>query len=380
MNRLKKYTGWVAAFIFGVALIAVYKTFDNIQNVFSFLGDVIKAMAPFLIGFIIAYVLDRPCRKIEGLYSDSKLGFIRKKSRGLSILSVYLIFVIALAVVIRMIIPALYTNIIDLYNNIIPLTQSAAEKIDSFQKSLGISIIEINEETAKSAIQSVLNSVNIGKIGNYAKGAISFTSGLLNAFIAIIISVYMLIDREKLIGVYRRVLAVIVPPDKIGRVQRYTERINAIFSNYVYSCVIDAMIVAVLATIILSIIGVKYAIIFGTFIGLCNLIPYFGAIFSNVITVIITIFSGGWLKAVWVAASLFVLGQIDGNFIGPRIMGDKLEVRPIWIIFAVTVGGGLFGVAGMLLSVPAMMVIRMLLSELISNIEEKREMQTGRQE
>lgn len=368
------------AFVFGVALIAVYKTFDNIHNVYSFAGEVIGAMTPFLIGFVIAYVLNRPCRRIEELYSNSKSAFIKKRCGGLGVATVYLIFVIVLAVMIGMVIPALCRNVIDLYNNIIPFTQSAAEKIDSIQQRLGINIIEVNEETAKAAIQSVLNNINVGEFGKYAKGAISFTSGLLNIFIALIVSIYMLLDRERLIAGYKRLLSVLVPPERLGSVQRYTKRINEIFSNYVYSCVLDAMIVAVLATIILSILGIKYSIIFGAFIGLCNLIPYFGAIISNVVTVIITIFTGGWLKAVWVAAALLVLGQIDGNFIGPKIMGNKLDVRPIWIIFAVTVGGGLFGVVGMLLSVPAMMVIRMLLSELISNIEEKRASQNKEQE
>ena len=372
LNIFRKYTSWIIAFVFGVALIAVYKTFDNIHNVFLYIGEIIRAMTPFLIGFIIAYVLNKPCLKIEELYKNAKPAFIKKKSRGLSVLSVYLVFVLILAVVIRMVIPTLYSNIIDLYNNIIPFTQSAAEKIDDIQKSLGITIFEVNEETAKAAIQSVLNSINIGEFGKYAKGAISFTSGLLNVFISLIVSIYMLLDREHLIAGYRRIMSALLPPAKLKSVQRYTKRINEIFSNYVYSCVIDAMIVAVLATIILSIIGVKYSIIFGTFIGLCNLIPYFGAMISNIVTVIITIFTGGWFKALWVAVSLLVLGQIDGNFIGPKIMGSKLDVRPIWIIFAVTVGGGLFGVVGMLLSVPVMMVIRMLLSEIMSNIEEKR--------
>lgn len=372
MKKLEQYTKWIIIFVVGTALITVYKTFDNLQNIFSFFGRIFSILTPFIIGFIIAYVLNLPCKKLEKLYSGAKIPSVRKHASKLSILSIYIVFAIIAFVIIRTIIPKLYTNVLDLYNNIIPFTQNALSEIDKFQKNLGISLININEDTAKSTLQNILGNINVGGFGKYAMGAISFTSGLFNIFIAIIVSIYMLIDREHLLSGYNHVISVIIPPKKLKTFKRYTARINEICSNYVYSCVLDAIIVAVLSTIILSIVGVKYSIIFGTLIGCCNLIPYFGAIISNCVTMVFIFFSSGWVKTIWAAISLFILGQLDGNVIGPKIMGSKLDVRPIWIIFSITLGGGLFGIAGMLLSVPAMMVIKMLLSELMLNIEEKR--------
>lgn len=366
---------WIVAFVFGAALIAVYKTFDNFQHVLAFIGDIFSALTPFIIGAVIAYILNLPSKKLKNLYDKSKLKFVKEKSKALSIASVYVIFLLIIAVLIRTVIPNLYSNIIDFYNNIIPFTQNALAELSAFQDNIGITIVDINGDTAKNAVQNILNSFNIGEFGKYAKGAVSFTSGLFNVFIALIISVYMLIDKQLLIDGFNKFLSLVTPDDKEPAVKRFFQRANKIFSDYIYSCVLDACLVAVLATIILSVLGVKYSIIFGTFIGFCNLIPYFGAIISNCLTVIITIFSGGIMKAVWVAVSLFVLGQVDGNIIGPKIMGNKLEVRPLWIIFAVTLGGGLFGVAGMLLSVPVTMVLRMVLSEVIENMEKKKQEQ-----
>lgn len=379
MKKFEQYTKWVIIFVVGTALITVYKTFDNLQNIFSFLGKLFSALTPFIIGFVIAYILNLPCKKLEKLYSSANPDLIKKNASKLSIVSVYVIFAIIVFVIIRAIIPKLYTNITDLYNNIIPFTQNALSEIDVFQKKFGITIIDINEDTAKSTLQNILNNVNIGGFGKYAKGAISFTSGLFNIFIAIIVSIYMLVDRERLVSGYNHFISIVIPQSKLKTFKRYTARINEICSNYVYSCVMDAAIVAVLSTIILSIIGIKYSIIFGTFIGCCNLIPYFGAIISNCITMVFVFFSSGWVKTLWTMASLFILGQLDGNVIGPKIMGSKLEVRPILIIFSITLGGGLFGVPGMLLSVPAMMVIKMLLSELMLNIEEKREAEKNKE-
>lgn len=372
LKNYEKYMKWIVAFVFGAALIAVYKTFDNIQNVLQFLGDIISACMPFIIGFFIAYVLDLPCRKLEKAYKNIKFTAVNKRSRGLSIITVYVVFVLVIAVAVRTIIPNLYNNIIDLYNNIIPFTQSALGEIEKLQEKLGMTFIEINEATARETMQKILNGINIKEFGKYAQGAINFTSGLLKTFISLIISIYALSGREKLYDGYKTLLYVMFGSKKANTVHKYMKRVNEIFSNYIYCCVLDAVIVAALATIILSLIGVKYALIFGTLIGLCNLIPYFGAIVSNCVTVAVTIFTGGWFKAIWSAVGLFVLGQLDGNFIGPKIMGNKLDVSPLWIIFAVTLGGGLFGVAGMVLSVPVMMVIKMLVTDWFEDIKEKR--------
>ena len=380
MKKYQKHAKWIAAFVFATALIAVYKTFDNLGNVFSFFGSVMGALTPFITGFVIAYILNIPCRKIEGLYKKVKIKQIGEKSRGLSILSVYILFILIVTVVIRAVIPSLYSNIVDLSNNIIPFSQNALKMIDDLQKQLNITIFEINETTVNNALYGILNSINISEFGKYAQGAINFTSGLLTAFIALIISIYLLIDWDRIVKGGGRLLNTFLSENSAKTVKRYILSINDIFSSYIYCCVLDAAIVACLATIALSIVGVKYSIIFGTLIGLCNLIPYFGAMISNSLTIVITIFTGGWLKALWAAVVLFVLSQLDGNLIGPKIMGSKLDVRPLWIIFAVTFGGGLFGVVGMLVSVPAMMVIRMIASEIIANYEEKKALQAKNQE
>lgn len=373
MKNYQQYMKLIIAFVFGTALIAVYKTFDNFRYVLSFVGDVFSALTPFIIGAMIAYVLNLPAKKLEKFISKCKLGFIRKKSKILSIAGVYVIFLLIAGILVRTVIPNLYNNIIDLYNNIIPFTQNVLAELDDLQEKIGVTFIEINGDTAKSTVQNLLNKFNIAEFGKYAEGALSFTSGLFNVFIALIVSIYMLIDKESLMASFNRFSAIVVPKGKQTAVREFLSRTNKIFSDYIYSCVLDSCIVAVLATVVLSLLGVRYSIIFGTFIGICNLIPYFGAIVSNCLTVAVTIFTGGVMKAVWTAGSLFVLAQIDGNVIGPRIMGNKLEVRPLWIIFSVTLGGGLFGVAGMLLSVPVMMVARMIISEFFDNAEKKKQ-------
>ena len=115
----------------------------------------------------------------------------------------------------------------------------------------------------------------------------------------------------------------------------------------------------------MSIMKVKYAVLLGFLIGLFNIIPYFGAIVAVIIAVIITIFTGGFIQAIWLAVVVVALQQIDANIINPKILGNSLNLSPILVIFAVTVGGAYFGVLGMFLGVPVIAFIKIILEDFI---------------
>ena len=132
-----------------------------------------------------------------------------------------------------------------------------------------------------------------------------------------------------------------------------------------------SVIMAVVCSIVLMIMKVKYALILGLFIGAMDMIPYFGSIISFVISLIVTFITGGVWKGVWTGVVLLVLQQIDGNLLGPKIGGESLETT-LWIIFAVTVGGALFGFMGMLFSVPVLAIIRAIMSDYFTAREMKK--------
>lgn len=125
-------------------------------------------------------------------------------------------------------------------------------------------------------------------------------------------------------------------------------------------------------SVALTIMKVKYAVLLGFLIGVFNLIPYFGAIIAVIVACVITIFTGGFVQAIWVAVVLIILQQIDANIINPKILRDALEISKILIIFAVTVGGAYFGVLGMFLGVPAIAVIKMMLDDYIERNEKEK--------
>lgn len=368
MSKFKKYNILFAVFILCAALIVIYKSIDNLSSVKDFFAGLLNVIKPFLVGFVIAYILNMPCKRIRKRLAASKNKFISEKSKGISILAVYLIAILIVVIVVRAVVPALYSNVMDMYNNAPAYINKIMIFIDYWQTKLGINLFSANENiSAGKMIEDLLKNVSLTEFSKYAEGVITLTSGVINTFIAIIVSVYMLIDSELIINGIKSALSAIVGDSKTEKVLNYCTKVNGIFAKYIYCRVIDAVIIAVISVIILSLLRVKYAPALGFMVGFCNLIPYFGSIIGTVVTMLITLVTGGMAKMLWTGISLLIMEQIDGNYIGPKIMGEMLEIRPLAVIFAVTVGGGLFGVLGMLISVPVAVVIKMIAEDYLAD-------------
>lgn len=365
MNFIKKHKPWSYILIILLVSIFAYKLIDKVDSVFKYIGLVWDALTPFVIGFVIAYLVNQPCKSISKLFEKSKVGFLKKHSKGLGVLVVYSVLLIIITIVLRMILPALYNNIVDLFSNMPYYIQNALKFVENLQQQTDIRLINFQTLSVENAVNYFIKEVDINQFAKYAEGIISATSGIMDVFIAIIVSVYMSLDKERIAKNIKRVISILFPEKISKNLFEYISKINNIFSKYIYCKVIEAVIIMILSTIILNLFGVKYALILGIMTGFLNFIPYFGSIISTVLTIVITIFSTGIAQAFWAGISLLVLEQIDGNFIGPKIIGDVLDMRPIWVIFSVTLGGGLFGFFGMLLSTPVVMVIQMILRDII---------------
>ena len=350
-----------------IQLLIIYKSIDNLTAVGRFFSMIYTAVKPFVTAFLIAYILNMPCKSIEKRLNKTKFGLLNKYSRCISILLVYIMAVIVLTVSVRTIVPEIYENCLDMYKNASLYMEGIVTYINSWLDRFEYNIISI--ESVTNGILGYIKNINVTEFSKYAQGVINFTSGLMNTFISIVASVYMLLDSKRIIKVVKYVLAVLISKEKSEAICDYFKKVNDIFSKYIYCKLIEAVIVGVIATVILLLLDVKYAVVLGVFIGFLNLIPYFGSIISSVFVVLITLVTGGVAKAIWTAVLLLILEQVDGNLIGPKILNNVLEIRPLWVIFSVTVFGNLFGVVGMLFSVPVLVVIKMMLKDFL----EKRE-------
>ena len=370
LDWIKKHSKWATYFLLGSALIIVYKTFDSLGFLWSGVRSVLSAIKPFVIAFVIAYMLNIPTRKLKSvLETKIKWRFVKEHANGLSVASVYIIFLALLVWLVGTIVPALLGDFLEIYRNI---PQYAQEIVDfanesEFAHRIGFHPETLNLSEKMSTIAEDLISVSTieNSIKTITNGVWSFASGFMDFFIALIASVYMLLDKERIVKAIHRLAKKLNNDGKADAFIRSWSNVNEIFTQYIYSRLICCVVMAVACTLILVILGEKYAILLGIFIGFMDLIPYFGSIISWVVGLLVMTISGGWGHGILCSAIILVMQQLDGNVLAPKVTGDRLEIRPLTIIIAVSVGGTLFGFAGMLISVPVVAILRAIILEFI---------------
>lgn len=365
----KKWVYWVSI---GTVLIVIYKFFDNFSGIGHWLSNLFAILAPFLVSILMAYILYQPVTKVENqLKKIKKL----KKPRSLAILIVYLIFGLLIFFLFKFIIPEMIASILDLINNVQyyynGITTNELESkwapfiMDNILKPMVEYIQQIDFKTVMTP----------ERISGYLSSALGLFKALFTFFIAIICSIRILSERERILKFIDKLAKTTMTENGYRKFNRYFKNGNEIFFKYFSSQLIDAVVVAVLMSIPLLILKVKYAVLLGVIIGLFNLIPYFGAIFAVVVAALITILTGGFKQAIIVLIVMVVIQQIDANIINPKITSSKLNVSPLLIVFSVTIGGAYFGVIGMFLAVPVAVLIKLMVDDYITNknqqIEEK---------
>ena len=368
MNN-KEWKKWLFWFSFAVAAIAVYKTVDSVSEIFLGIGNFFNLLMPFIIALLIAYILYIPCKKIENFLKRRKLRIFKKHARGLSVLLVYLITFGLIYIAITFILPAVSTSIKDLAENIPNYYNSAKDYIDNVEEDSLLSKLHVNKyikslEEIKIE-KEILKWINLENVGSYIKGIVGATNIIFDTFVTVVVSIYMLLERNEIANFLGRLLGVIFDKKTNETISKYYKKTSDIFFTFITSQIIDAFLVGIIVSIVMSFMDIKYATLLGFMIGLFNVIPYFGAIVAVIISVIITIFTGGFGQALSLAIIVIIIQQIDANIINPRILGTSLDLSPILVIFAVTVGGAYFGVLGMFLGVPVIAFIKLLIKDFI---------------
>ena len=372
-HNIKRWLFW---FSLALAVIVLYNVLGNLTVIGRWIGNLMNVLMPFFLGLLIAYILYLPCKKIENLYKKTKKKrFVNKHARGLSILTTYIIAIIIIIIILNVIIPIVIQSLTDLFTNLPGYYNSVIEQINSLPEDN-----ILRSEKATEIIESIKNIdiialINMEKIQEYIKSFISAIETIFDAFIAIIVSIYILLQRSQIVGFLSRLTNAIFKEDTYLKIKKYFIKGNTVFFKVLTSQGLDAILVGILVSIAMSILGVKYSVLLGFMIGLFNLIPYFGAIVAVIIAVLITILTGGFGKALLMAIVVIILQQIDANIINPKIVGDSLEISQLLVIFAVTIGGAYFGILGMFLAVPVVAILKLIIDDFIDekNSQKKKE-------
>lgn len=375
MNN-KEWKKWIFWFTFAIASIIVYKTIDSVSTIFSAIGNFLKILMPFILAALVAYILYIPCKKIEKHFLNSKSNVVKKHSRGTSTFIVYVLAISIIFVIIKFIVPSVSASVTDLARNIPNYFNSAINYFNNLDEDSLLVQIHISDYIKSledmDFQHEIVNWISIENIVQSIKGIVGATNIIFDLFVTLIVSFYLLMERTEIKRFLSNFFEVIFDEKTNNVIANYYHKTNGIFFNFITSQILDAFVVGIVTSVAMSIMHIKYAVLLGFLIGLFNIIPYFGAIAGIAIAIIITIFTGGITQALWLAVVVIILQQIDANIINPRILGTSLNLSPILVIFAVTVGGSYFGVLGMFLGVPIIALIKIIINDFIAYQKERK--------
>lgn len=375
MDMKKKKTKLVGYALYILMIVAISTCaikviwfWDDAKGVVS---NIFSVLSPFIIGMFIAYLIDPLAeffnkKVFKGIFRIKKRGI----SRGLGILFSYIIVISVISVCMIYIIP----EIIESLKQASGFIESAQTGYNKIVKEL-TELCEKNPDLKLDKIIDFINKIpqQLEKyIGEIVEGAlpvifstsVSLISGFINVIIAIIVSVYMLVDKARLINNIKRLIYAWIPQPKADRLLVVSGQCNKVFGQFIIGKMIDSIIIGFLCWIIMTIIGLPYALAISVIVGITNMIPYFGPFIGAVPGVLLLLVVDFYYALIF-GLLILVLQQFDGLYLGPKILGESTGLRPIWIIFAITVGGSLAGVTGMFLGVPVTAVIAFLLEEVM---------------
>ncbi len=342
--------------------------FVNINLVGQGLAVFFSILLPFIIGFALAYLLSRPTAFVE----RHLFAFIERKKphpvarRNLSILTVYLIIFCVLILLIMYIIPQLVSSLSILFS-------SMPDYIDILKQSIVDLLKSGNLYTAdaqKSLNDFFSSFLDITKyfdnlIANVGTITTEIGSWLFRTIIGVIVSVYVLANSKRFTVQAKKVIFALFSMNYAKKFVDILHYSSDIFIRYIIGTLIDALIVGTITFAFLSIFGFPYPLLIAVIIGVTNIIPFFGP-FIGAIPSAIIIFVVDPLQALWFVIFIIILQQIDGNIILPKIVGQTTKLQAFWVLFALILGGGLFGIWGLILGVPVWAVLYSLIAAAVN--------------
>ncbi len=372
--------------IVGIVLIAFYFLISKIGEFVGALGFISSVLSPFVIGFVIAYVLWPFVEKFEAFctFLSRKIKIFKtnkkeqsenkernKLKRAFSILIVYVLVLILLVILINQLIPQIVDSAVTLVNNIPSYVVRLDVFLTDFINNFNLDKISFDHNKLYSELMDYATAFTqtfLNWILNVPK---HLSSGITNTIIGIILSIYFIYDKENFsYGASRATRAIFGKnSETVLDISRLT---GNCFSEFFMGKLIDSTIIGFLAFPFMLMIYKPYALLISAIIGITNIIPYFGPIFGAIPGAFIILINAPRML-IWYLIFVLVLQQFDGNILGPKILGNRTGLSPVGVIFGIVVGSKLFGFIGMIIGVPITAVIYTVIRDYVNkrNKDEK---------
>ena len=371
--------------------ILLFSATQHLSAVLAFLGGILKIVAPLIVGFCLAFILNIIMTLLEdkvwGFMGKSKKAFARKMKRHVSLVSTIILMLGFVVLLLFIIIPALKDSIDLMVAKVPGYYDSVVVWIDSIVKDFGLDVstealhnpkFTINDIVAM--IEKVFTFEATGDILNTTVGVTSSViSGVANFALGFIIAIYMLAEKEKIGKFTRRILEAVLPDKVTEKVYNVSNVAASSFSSFITGQFTDALLLGVMCFIGSSILRIPNAAVVSVIIGISAIIPVIGPIVGEAISVLILLMESP-LKALIFLIFILILQVIDNNFIYPKIVGKSVGLPGILVFIAVVLGGNLGGIMGVLLGVPTAAALYALCVEWLKSKSEKKRLEKKAEE
>ena len=379
----RKYLYWgITAFCVIAAAILFYMALRFLPDLRRALGKLLKILSPFIWGFVITYLIAPLMRLLERsvfgplcrkLFAKNKKSDGSKLARGLAVLVSELTMVAVLTALVYLILPQLYSSIETIVKNgpdylrdlsawVTGLLDNHPEITKYVQEALNTLNTDIMSWVSNKLLPGVGNLVT-----SLIEGGYVVVQGVYNLLIGIIVSIYLLSDLEHFTAALRKLNYSWFSLETAEKVREAVEFTDRTFMGFISGKLLDSAIIGLICYIVCAILNMPYALLVSVIVGATNIIPFFGPFIGAVPSALIILMVDP-LKCLIFIVFIIILQQIDGNFIGPKILGSSIGITSFWVLFSIVVGAGLFGFAGMVLGVPVFVVLYTFLTR---NVEER---------
>ncbi|MCQ2492477.1 MAG: AI-2E family transporter [Lachnospiraceae bacterium] len=354
MNRIRKDSQWgVTLAVSLIVVIIVFLGLTHLSVIGSNIKMLIDTLQPIIIGLVLGYLVSPVEERLQRFYEGKKIK--KNLAKTISIFTILIVMIVMIVIALKLIIPQLITTILDLSVSLPSMVRAYVYKINNYAQKDSQLLVFVNEGTKRFLewFNAWMNNGMVDTMQQLVDRLLDVFGFVVNIIIGIVVMVYVLYEKDHFRGQSKKILYAVSKNRVVnGFILDTVRQCDKMFGGFITGKVIDSIIIGVLAFVGLVVLKMPYASLIAFIIGCTNIIPFFGPYVGAVPSAML-IFLVSPVKCLWFIAFVIVLQQLDGNIIGPRILGSSTGLSPFWILVSILLFGKLFGVVGMIIGVPA---------------------------
>lgn len=362
---LNKPLKWTTLIALACAAAGAFMLIFHFHFVKETVSNFVSVLQPLWAGILIAYLLwpmaeffERQCKKIK---------WIAKAARQISVLLTAVIVLAVIGLLFWVLIPQLWSSVVDLLPRLPDLVETQFNKLQAFMATETSAANYMTQivNSAENSLMTWLKTNLVNTISNLANSVVSIGSALVTIMLTVIITIYLLLDRERYLAQVRKLFHGLSRNERVNaEIDETIKQAHRIFSGFISGKLLDSLIVGIICFIVLSILQMPYALLISVIVGVTNIIPMFGPFIGAIPSAFLLLLVSPRQCLIFVVF-IVILQQVDGNVIGPRIIGSSTGMSALYVTIAILLFGKLFGFIGMILGVPLFATIYYVVKRII---------------